>query len=84
MRLTTRLSATGAVLGTGFVLYNRLKTNPDWTMPPRTFFFAGKAAPARGGDSIPLIFGKILARSLGARAGTAVARGVLGGLFRGR
>jgi starch phosphorylase len=28
------------------VLYNRLRTNPDTTMPPRTFFFAGKAAPA--------------------------------------
>jgi glycogen phosphorylase len=28
------------------VLYNRLRTNPDMKMPPRTFFFAGKAAPA--------------------------------------
>ncbi len=28
------------------VLYNRLRTNPSLTMPPRTFFFAGKAAPA--------------------------------------
>ena len=28
------------------VLYNRLRTNPDTNMPPRTFFFAGKAAPA--------------------------------------
>jgi starch phosphorylase len=28
------------------VLYNRLRTNPDVETPPRTFFFAGKAAPA--------------------------------------
>jgi starch phosphorylase len=28
------------------VLYNRLRANPDWDAPPRTVFFAGKAAPA--------------------------------------
>ena len=28
------------------VLYNRLRENPDLEMIPRTFFFAGKAAPA--------------------------------------
>ncbi|MEX5217717.1 MAG: glycogen/starch/alpha-glucan phosphorylase [Nitrospira sp.] len=28
------------------VLYNRLRENPGLTMAPRTFFFAGKAAPA--------------------------------------
>jgi starch phosphorylase len=28
------------------VLYNRLREKPDLKMPPRTFFFAGKAAPA--------------------------------------
>ena len=28
------------------VLYNRLRENPSLDMPPRTFFFAGKAAPA--------------------------------------
>ena len=28
------------------VLYNRLRDNPHIDMPPRTFFFAGKAAPA--------------------------------------
>jgi starch phosphorylase len=28
------------------VLYNRLKENPNLAMGPRTFFFAGKAAPA--------------------------------------
>jgi glycogen phosphorylase len=28
------------------VLYNRLRRDPKETTPPRTFFFAGKAAPA--------------------------------------
>jgi starch phosphorylase len=28
------------------VLYNRLRANPGLRIPPRTFFFAGKAAPA--------------------------------------
>jgi starch phosphorylase len=28
------------------VLYNRLRENPNFEMTPRTFFFAGKAAPA--------------------------------------
>ena len=28
------------------ILYNRLRQNPDLEMAPRTFFFAGKAAPA--------------------------------------
>jgi len=28
------------------VLYNRVRENPDLQMTPRTFFFAGKAAPA--------------------------------------
>jgi starch phosphorylase len=28
------------------VFYNRLRENPRMDMPPRTFFFAGKAAPA--------------------------------------
>lgn len=28
------------------VLYNRLRANPNMEMPPRTFIFAGKAAPA--------------------------------------
>ncbi|HWL71309.1 MAG TPA: glycogen/starch/alpha-glucan phosphorylase [Geminicoccus sp.] len=28
------------------ILYNRLRENPDLEMAPRTFFFAGKAAPA--------------------------------------
>ena len=28
------------------ILYNRLRANPNIEVPPRTFFFAGKAAPA--------------------------------------
>jgi starch phosphorylase len=28
------------------ILYNRLRENPKLNVPPRTFFFAGKAAPA--------------------------------------
>ena len=28
------------------ILYNRLKADPSLQMPPRTFYFAGKAAPA--------------------------------------
>ena len=28
------------------ILYNRLRTNPNYQMTPHTFFFAGKAAPA--------------------------------------
>src|SRR6185437_471989 len=28
------------------VLYNRLRDNPRLDVPPRTFFFGGKAAPA--------------------------------------
>jgi starch phosphorylase len=28
------------------VIYNRLRANPNLDIPPRTFFFAGKAAPA--------------------------------------
>ena len=27
-------------------LYNRLRANPNLNVPPRTFLFAGKAAPA--------------------------------------
>ena len=28
------------------MLYNRLRENPNFEVTPRTFFFAGKAAPA--------------------------------------
>ena len=46
----------------------------------------GRASPApRGrGDGVAGAFGKSLARSFGTQAGRALARGILGGLFRGR
>ena len=28
------------------MLYNRIRSNPNYEAPPQTFFFAGKAAPA--------------------------------------
>ncbi|WP_246026692.1 helicase HerA-like domain-containing protein [Paracoccus luteus] len=40
--------------------------------------------PVRRGDSIATAFGKSMARSIGTRAGSAIVRGVLGSLFRGR
>ncbi len=36
------------------------------------------------GDSVGTAFAKSMARSIGTRAGSAIVRGVLGGLFRGR
>ena len=39
---------------------------------------------ARRGDSVGTAFAKSMARSIGTRAGRALVRGVLGGLFRGR
>ncbi|GIT92166.1 hypothetical protein JANAI62_26240 [Jannaschia pagri] len=39
---------------------------------------------SRRGDSVVQAFAKSMARSLGTRAGKAIVRGVLGGLFRGR
>ncbi|MEM9796516.1 MAG: helicase HerA-like domain-containing protein [Pseudomonadota bacterium] len=38
----------------------------------------------RRGDSVGTAFAKSMARSLGTRAGRAIVRGVLGGLFKGR
>ena len=38
----------------------------------------------RRGDSIGTAFAKSMVRSLGTRAGSAIVRGVLGGLFKGR
>ena len=40
--------------------------------------------PRRRGDSVGEAFAKSMARSVGSRAGRALVRGVLGGLFRGR
>jgi starch phosphorylase len=45
------------------VLYNRLRANPGVDMPPRTFFFAGKAAPA-------YVLAKLIVKFLNNLAGT--------------
>jgi glycogen phosphorylase len=45
------------------VLYNRLRANPDLEMAPRTFFFAGKAAPA-------YLLAKLIIKFLNNLAGT--------------
>jgi starch phosphorylase len=46
------------------VLYNRLRTSPDTEMPPRTFFFAGKAAPAYRLAKLIIKFINNLARTI--------------------
>jgi glycogen phosphorylase len=46
------------------VLYNRLRTNPDTEMPSRTFFFAGKAAPAYRLAKLIIKFINNLARTI--------------------
>jgi starch phosphorylase len=45
------------------VLYNRLRANPNLKMPPRTFFFGGKAAPAYS-------FAKLIIKFINNLAGT--------------
>jgi starch phosphorylase len=47
------------------VLYNRLQANPGLEMAPRTFFFAGKAAPAYH-------FAKLIIKFINNLAGTVV------------
>jgi glycogen phosphorylase len=46
------------------VLYNRLRENPDLEMLPRTFFFAGKAAPAYRQAKLIIKFIGNLARTI--------------------
>jgi starch phosphorylase len=46
------------------VLYNRLRDNPRLDLPPRTFFFAGKAAPAYHLAKLIIKFIDNLARSI--------------------
>lgn len=53
--------------------------SPGGMKPPRSF----KTQPRRG-DSAADAFAKSFARQLGSKSGQAVARGILGGLFRGR
>jgi starch phosphorylase len=46
------------------VLYNRLRDNPNLDMPPRTFFFSGKAAPAYQLAKVIIKFVNDLARTI--------------------
>ena len=60
------------------VLYNRLRANPKLEMRPRTFFFAGKAAPAYRFAKLVIKFINNLAGTLD---GDPVARGRLRVVF---
>jgi starch phosphorylase len=60
------------------VLYNRLRENPDMEMTPRTFVFAGKAAPAYG---LAKLFIKFVNNLAGTIDGDASVRGRLKVLF---
>ena len=57
------------------VLYNRLRANPNLKMPPRTFFFAGKAAPAYH-------FAKLIIKFINNLAGTIDADPALRGRLK--
>jgi starch phosphorylase len=60
------------------VLYNRLRDNPKTPMVPRTFFFAGKAAPAYHFAKVVIKFINNLARTID---GDPVARDKIKVLF---
>jgi starch phosphorylase len=60
------------------VLYNRLRANPNLDMSPRTFFFAGKAAPAYHLAKVIIKFINNLASTIDS---DPVARGRLKVLF---
>ncbi len=60
------------------VLYNRLRQNPSLEMTPRTFFFAGKAAPAYHLAKLIIKFVNNLAGTID---GDPVARGRLKVIF---
>jgi starch phosphorylase len=60
------------------VLYNRLRENPKLEMPPRTFFFAGKAAPAY---QLAKLIIKFIENLAGTIDGDATMRGRLQILF---
>ena len=60
------------------VLYNRLRANPNLEMTPRTFFFAGKAAPAY---RLAKLIIKFINNLAGTIAGDPVARGRLKVVF---
>ena len=60
------------------VLYNRLRENPNLEMTPRTFFFAGKAAPAY---TLAKLIIKFIENLAGTIDGDPVVRGRLKVLF---
>jgi glycogen phosphorylase len=60
------------------VLYNRLRENPGLSMTPRTFFFAGKAAPAY---RLAKVIIKFLNNLAGAIDGDPAVRGRIKVLF---
>ncbi len=60
------------------VLYNRLRENPGLAIPPRTFFFAGKAAPAY---RLAKLIIKFLNNLAGTIDGDPAVRGRLNVLF---
>jgi starch phosphorylase len=60
------------------VIYNRLRENPRLEMAPRTFFFAGKAAPAY---SLAKLIIKFINNMAGTIDGDPVARGRLKVMF---
>jgi starch phosphorylase len=60
------------------LLYNRLRENPSQTMTPRTFLFAGKAAPAY---HLAKVIIKFINNLAGTIDGDPVARGKLKVLF---
>jgi starch phosphorylase len=60
------------------VLYNRLRKNPDLKMPPRTFVFSGKAAPAY---QLAKLIIKFINNLAGTVDGDPIVRGRLKVLF---
>ena len=60
------------------VFYNRLRENPNLEMPPRTFLFAGKAAPAY---RLAKLIIKLINNLAGTIHGDAAVRGRLKVLF---
>jgi starch phosphorylase len=60
------------------VLYNRLRENPGMDIPPRTFFFAGKAAPAYRLAKLVI---KLINNVAGSIAGDPAVRGRLKVVF---
>src|SRR5580698_1569450 len=60
------------------IVYNRLRHNPNLQMPPRTFFFAGKAAPAY---HLAKVIIKFINNLAGTIDGDPVARGRLNVVF---